>query len=57
MKCTQQCTNLSLQSEGLLGELGDSDLLGDTTGLTFLHIGVTDLVQQGGLSGIHVTCR
>lgn len=44
----------------LLDQLGPreecrSDLLGDTACFIFLHVGVTDLVQQSGLAGIDMT--
>ena len=36
-------------------EESGSDLLGDSAGLAFLNVRVTDSVQKGGFSSVHVT--
>jgi len=43
-----------LGDEFVLGEEGGTDLLGDTACLALLHVGVSDLVEQCGLAGVHV---
>jgi len=42
------------RDELVLREEGGTDLLGDTACLALLHVGVPDLVEQGGLAGVHV---
>jgi hypothetical protein len=45
----------SLLLDGLDWEVGGTNLLSDTTGFAFLDVGLTDLVEQFGLSGIDVS--
>jgi hypothetical protein len=47
--------DLGLLLDGLDWEVGSTNLLSDTTCFAFLDVGLTDLVEQLGLSGIDVS--
>jgi hypothetical protein len=43
-----------LFSQFLTGEERGPDLLGDTSRFAFLHVGVSDFIEQRGLTSVHM---